>query len=202
MLRGPKPMGAGPTNKQVIKCGTLLKRAQGKSLIGRTNWKERYFVLQDGQLSYWDTTGSGVCKGVIQTSRITAVENVGDATFLKTHMFQIVHSSILYLKCYNEQERDEWVALLREECSNNELMHRTFHPGMFDGKHWSCCGMPSADIKGCEPAHNYSTEPAPGEREKAATPASSSVLTLQTAGNTTASSSAPLTALGVAVAAQ
>ena len=45
-----------PTFKgnEVLKTGLLTKRAQGKSKLGKINWKERYFQLTGFSLTYFD----------------------------------------------------------------------------------------------------------------------------------------------------
>lgn len=136
----------------------LDKRAQGRSLLGRINWRRRYFVLQRHKVSYWDRPigPQAKCKGLIDLERITAVEVVADETFGRPNMLQIVHSSVLYIQCPNEASRQLWLASLRPLVAHNSFMHSKYHPGFFEhNKRWSCCHVPSFDVKGCQSAFDY-----------------------------------------------
>lgn len=76
----------------VLKEGLLTKRAQGKSgVLGRTNWKDRVFVLTHLELRYfackapWNTSCSCVLKGTIAVrdmKSVTTVEKVGHSLFV------------------------------------------------------------------------------------------------------------------------
>ncbi|EDQ91573.1 uncharacterized protein MONBRDRAFT_6461 [Monosiga brevicollis MX1] len=143
--------------------GTLLKRAQGKSTFGRMNWKQRWFVLYENELQWWSAEGGryntqAELKGAIDLASIHAVEHVSYDAFTKAHMFQLVHTSLLYIQCNTKRECDKWVSTLRKLVAHNTFLHPKFHPGFFDerDKVWSCCGIPSRDFKGCLTAHDYS----------------------------------------------
>ena len=46
----------GNQDDETIKVGYMIKKSQGKSAIGATNFKKRVFVLTRTRLSYYDGT--------------------------------------------------------------------------------------------------------------------------------------------------
>eukprot|EP00045_Choanoeca_perplexa_P003332 m.29930 g.29930 ORF g.29930 m.29930 type:complete len:267 (-) comp11988_c0_seq1:114-914(-) len=146
--------------------GTLSKRAQGKSTFGRLNWKHRWFVLYNNKLEWWSSEGGrynsqSECKGSVDLSTVHAVEHVSYDAFTKAHMFQIVHTSLLYIQCNTKAECTQWVETLRQLIRVNTFLHPKYHPGFFEDKDrvWSCCGIPNKEFKGCLGAFDYSQLP-------------------------------------------
>ena len=74
-----------------------MKKAQGLSVLGRSNWKKRWFTLHQGALRYYDGCNPGHkgtnCKGMIETSQISAAEFLDDA-FNKKCLFQVSHPDL------------------------------------------------------------------------------------------------------------
>eukprot|EP00054_Salpingoeca_dolichothecata_P008781 m.49809 g.49809 ORF g.49809 m.49809 type:complete len:663 (+) comp17953_c0_seq1:32-2020(+) len=148
------------SKKTVLKQGMMSKRAQGKSAMGRINWRARFFVLTPTELQYWDKFGGqesqASLKGTINLRDVTAVELVDDNTFDKKHMFQIMHSNyILYTQGSDENDRREWMDLLRQNIANNTNLQQSYHSGMCDGK-WTCCKS-QRDGFGCKSCFDYSS---------------------------------------------
>eukprot|EP00043_Microstomoeca_roanoka_P004594 m.50673 g.50673 ORF g.50673 m.50673 type:complete len:289 (+) comp12563_c0_seq1:548-1414(+) len=147
-----------------ILSGMLHKRAQGRSTFGRTNWKKRWFALYPGELSYWTLEGgpnnpAAECKGVVNLANVYALERVSLESFGKPHMFQIVHTSVLYVQCPSREDCDDWLLALRKQCKGNRILHSKYHPGCFDGSRWTCCNISSKDYKGCQKAFDYTILP-------------------------------------------
>ena len=46
----------GNQGEEELKVGYMVKRSQGKSTLGATNFKKRVFVLTPTRLSYYDGT--------------------------------------------------------------------------------------------------------------------------------------------------
>lgn len=144
------------------KKGMLVKRAQGKSAISRVNWKDRYFVLTETDMSYWDKfmgdTSDGNKKGEVVLREVRGVELVDESALQRPNAFQTIYGSgndpwVLYTQAHDEGERDGWVHALRERIASNTELLSTFHPGAFNGK-WTCCsGTKTSD--GCKAAFNY-----------------------------------------------
>ena len=132
----------------------LVKRAQGKSAMGRINWRSRFFVLTKESLSYYEKP-EGACKGTIDLSTVKAVEHVADATFSKPGVFQVGYSEyILYIECHSQEERESWVREIRQQVARNLALNRAYHPGVFDSK-WTCCQNPNRDYEGCKACFDY-----------------------------------------------
>ena len=78
LLPAPPAHREGTQPPPCVQCGWLVKRAQGKSLVGRTNWKRRWFTLHRDQLRYYDGSSPGhsgtTLKGTVQVAKVTAVE--------------------------------------------------------------------------------------------------------------------------------
>lgn len=151
---------ASPGEKEKpLKTAMMWKRAQGRSRIGTMNWKDRFFVLVPGELSYWDAFGGpenkeAKKKGAVDLGSVFAVEEVPESTFDRPNMIQVVHlDSVLYVQCPDDAERQDWLRLLRREVKDNADKLRSYHKGYFDGK-WTCCsGKKTSD--GCAVAYDY-----------------------------------------------
>jgi hypothetical protein len=99
-----------------LKVGYMVKRSQGKSALGATNFKKRVFVLTPNKLTYFDGNieKRGGIKGHIDLNKVKVVEKVSDAAFDKPS-FQIVHGDLtLYIITNSEHEREEWIELIRQ----------------------------------------------------------------------------------------
>eukprot|EP00053_Salpingoeca_punica_P013248 m.119480 g.119480 ORF g.119480 m.119480 type:complete len:715 (-) comp16151_c1_seq2:376-2520(-) len=151
-------------DKRETKRGMLAKRAQGKSTLSRMNWKDRYFVLTDSELSYWDKfmgdTSDGTKKGEIVLREVRGVELVDESALQRPCSFQTIYGMgndpwILYAQAPDEKDRDSWVQAIRERVASNAELLSNFHPGLFVGK-WTCCsGTKTSD--GCKEAFNYAS---------------------------------------------
>jgi hypothetical protein len=90
-------------------------------------------------MQWWSAEGgrynaTSELKGSIDLASVHAVENVSYDAFTKAHMFQIVHSSLLYIQCNTKKECEEWVSTMRRLICNNVFLHPKYHPGYFDDK--------------------------------------------------------------------
>eukprot|EP00045_Choanoeca_perplexa_P017029 m.238854 g.238854 ORF g.238854 m.238854 type:complete len:876 (-) comp17431_c0_seq2:1743-4370(-) len=142
--------------------GMMRKRAQGKSKFGRMSWKERFFVLTNAELSYWEGFGGhdnpdSKLKSKIQTVKIVAAEEVELSAFKIPYMMQIVYDGgVLYCQAQSLKDRTEWLTVLRQTIKDNPTLNATYHPGMMDGK-WTCCSSKDKSKQGCKPAFDYGT---------------------------------------------
>lgn len=50
------PVNGASSEDSIRKIGYMVKRSQGKSSFGATNFKKRVFVLTDSRLTYYDGT--------------------------------------------------------------------------------------------------------------------------------------------------
>eukprot|EP00048_Salpingoeca_helianthica_P000662 m.43185 g.43185 ORF g.43185 m.43185 type:complete len:681 (-) comp10742_c0_seq2:331-2373(-) len=138
--------------------GMMTKRAQGKRKGGIKTWKDRYFLLTSTEFSYWDKDGGpntpgATKKGSIGISSIALAEEVTDHSFDRLHLFQVVHGTApqltLYIQSRDETERKAWLTNLRALIASSPNRSRTYHPGLFESKGWTCCNSDSPDAKGC-----------------------------------------------------
>jgi hypothetical protein len=112
----------GKNNEAVAVQGWLLKKGQGSGIMGRRNWKRRYFVLQGNRLKYYakkkqdDTTtknlGHDLKGGItITTTSILPIRKVDGAKY--DAMFDIIQRKpvqrVLHLRAINETELNKWV---------------------------------------------------------------------------------------------
>ena len=143
-----------------LKKGMMIKRAQGKSSVGRLNWKDRFFVLTTTELQYWDRLGGAnnpdaTKKGWIDLTTVRAVEEVDESAFRRPHVMQIVYEQgVLYTQAADKSEREDWLKMIRQQVAENPGMHKKFHAGVYEGK-WSCCNDSSKTGEGCKPAFQY-----------------------------------------------
>lgn len=151
---------ASPEREGVeLKVSYMVKRSQGKSALGATNFKKRVFVLTPSRLSYYDGTleKRGAVKGFVELGKIRVIEKVLDGAFDKPS-FQIVHGDLtLYVIASNEAEQEEWIGLLRQYCRENVVLQDRFHPGLFNSGKWSCCEHRSKHSQGCK--DSFVTQP-------------------------------------------
>jgi len=85
----------------VLFAGMITKRGRGQTSFGRKNWKDRYLILTEVELSYWDkfwnTNGvfspdnGAVKKGKIPVSKLRSVEAVPTEKFDRELVFKVTH---------------------------------------------------------------------------------------------------------------
>ena len=64
-------------------------------------------------------------KGMIETSQISAVEKLSDA-YDRKHLFQVVHSALLYIEADSNEVVEKWLYQLRTVCLANRVMHTRY----------------------------------------------------------------------------
>eukprot|EP00055_Hartaetosiga_balthica_P004357 m.11274 g.11274 ORF g.11274 m.11274 type:complete len:636 (+) comp3811_c0_seq1:102-2009(+) len=138
----------------VLMEGNMLKRAQGKSKLGKFNWKDRLFELKADNLEYYLPDKSKL-KGSIDLKAVTAVEAVDLRAFKRPFMFQVVRDDyILYCQCPSQLDLKKWLEALRRRIAGNSGRSARFHKCHFDGR-WRCCGTPK-ETQGCTICFDYS----------------------------------------------
>jgi hypothetical protein len=170
-------MMPGQQNEDVeLKVGYMVKRSQGKSALGATNFKKRVFCLTPSRFSYYDGTVEkrGNLKGYVELTKVKVIEKVMDTAFNKPS-FQVVHGDLtLYVIAANDQEQQEWISLIRQNCKNNVLLQEKYHPGLFQNNKWTCCDHRSKHSQGCRDSFTKASSPPPIASGASAAPASSS----------------------------
>eukprot|EP00730_Choanoeca_flexa_P016724 TRINITY_DN7966_c0_g1_i2.p1 TRINITY_DN7966_c0_g1~~TRINITY_DN7966_c0_g1_i2.p1 ORF type:complete len:598 (+),score=144.93 TRINITY_DN7966_c0_g1_i2:94-1887(+) len=104
-------------NPEHVHQGMMLKRAQGKSKLGRMSWKERFFILTKSELGYYDGStfaGQGKQKGKIDVAKMVSVEEVDLSEFKRPYMFAINHADgKLYCQAQSLADRKNWIEQLQ-----------------------------------------------------------------------------------------
>uniref|UniRef100_F6ZQ65 Ras GTPase-activating protein n=1 Tax=Ciona intestinalis TaxID=7719 RepID=F6ZQ65_CIOIN len=137
-------------DKVVLKEGMMVKRAQGRTfLLGRKNFKTRYFALTNYELSYGKRRKSKpLC--TIPVQDIRGVEKLQEDSFRMAYMFQVIQPNrVLYCQAGNSVEQKAWMDVLMKVCTCNKNRAQYFHPGAYvQGKH-TCCGSTTMKAPGC-----------------------------------------------------
>lgn len=151
----------------------MMKRSVNKNRITAQNYKSRWFVLDESNLSYHDGTLEkvGKIKGSIKLEKIKVVEAVEDRVLdNKVNVFQIVYGEgaefyTLYVVALKDEQRKEWIEELREAASRKDaVFFPKYHPGVWTKAlgRYSCCDQIDRAAVGCN-----LTTPEQGETSKA-----------------------------------
>ena len=111
------------------KAGVLKKKGSGKSFLGRRNWNERYFVLNNGTIGYWknkrefETNQPPIKGSKIEVSQceVTAVDSekyIDQFPFKISVMEEEIKE--LFLMAPSAEERQGWINLIKMSSGNTE----------------------------------------------------------------------------------
>ncbi|XP_037958717.1 tyrosine-protein kinase Btk29A isoform X1 [Teleopsis dalmanni] len=163
----------------IVKSGSMVKRAQNKKRFTPVNYKQRWFELTKKTLSYFDIEnverrrerGRIPVKGVRLVETATVNGEGGDPFAPDGYPFQVgycetsddqqqsgrsVPQYTLYLVASSEKERSDWIRVIRQVCEDtNTPKSYRFHPGLWSGKKWSCCKGISRSTFGCQAATHW-----------------------------------------------
>lgn len=129
----------------------MYKRAQGRTRIGKKNFKKRWFCLTSRELTYHKQPGKDAIY-TIPVKNILAVEKLEESSFNKKNMFQVIHTEKpLYVQANNCVEANEWIDVLCRvsRCNQNRLS--SYHPSAYLNGSWLCCLETSENALGCKP---------------------------------------------------
>uniref|UniRef100_A0ACB8FB03 Ras GTPase-activating protein 2 n=1 Tax=Sphaerodactylus townsendi TaxID=933632 RepID=A0ACB8FB03_9SAUR len=102
-----------------LKEGEMYKRAQGRTRIGKKNFKKRWFCLTSKELTYHKQQDKEPIYSV-PVRNILAVEKLDENSFNKKNMFQVIHvEKTLYVQANNCVEASEWIEALCRATSEN-----------------------------------------------------------------------------------
>ena len=122
---GPPPPPPRTGNKAVILEGWVSKKGGGSIVL----WQKRYLMLKkDGILSYYKMEGDSEPLGDIVVGGCICER--ADALIGKRYAFQLYHRTndigkTFFFTCESEQEANDWVALLKEECAKPPMEPET-----------------------------------------------------------------------------
>ncbi|GMH74000.1 hypothetical protein TrRE_jg8367 [Triparma retinervis] len=122
---GPPPPPPRTGNKAVVLEGWVSKKGGGTIVL----WQKRYLMLKkDGILSYYKMEGDSEPLGDIVVGG--CIVERADALIGKRYAFQLYHRTndigkTFFFTCDSEQEANDWVALLKEECAKPPMEPET-----------------------------------------------------------------------------
>uniref|UniRef100_A0A671PTS5 Tyrosine-protein kinase n=1 Tax=Sinocyclocheilus anshuiensis TaxID=1608454 RepID=A0A671PTS5_9TELE len=149
---------------RVILKETLYKKSQQKRRTSPCNYKERIFVLNTQDLTYFEHRPGKkpTQKGCIELSHIKCVEIVRSDVPIPCdykYPFQVAHDSYyLYVFAPDNDCRFKWVRALKEATQNNNLFLK-YHPDFWGEGKWRCCQQTEKLATGC--SEYYPTKPLP-----------------------------------------
>ncbi|XP_065342828.1 tyrosine-protein kinase Btk isoform X3 [Cloeon dipterum] len=99
-------------------------------------------------------------RGRIELSRVSVVETAqlagdGEPPPPVGFAFQVGYaeggqSFTLHLLASKEQDRADWIRSIRAVCADNINLSERFHVGVWNGRRWSCCRVPTRSAEGCD----------------------------------------------------
>eukprot|EP00519_Triparma_laevis_P014613 CAMPEP_0182490442 /NCGR_PEP_ID=MMETSP1321-20130603/296_1 /TAXON_ID=91990 /ORGANISM="Bolidomonas sp., Strain RCC1657" /LENGTH=789 /DNA_ID=CAMNT_0024692615 /DNA_START=6 /DNA_END=2375 /DNA_ORIENTATION=- len=122
---GPPPPPPRTGNKAVILEGWVSKKGGGSIVL----WQKRYIMLKkDGILSYYKMEGDQEPLGDIVIGG--CIVERADALIGKRYAFQLYHRTndigkTFFFTCESEQEANDWVSILKEECAKPPMEPET-----------------------------------------------------------------------------
>uniref|UniRef100_A0A8B9RU92 RAS p21 protein activator 2 n=1 Tax=Accipiter nisus TaxID=211598 RepID=A0A8B9RU92_9AVES len=130
-----------------LKEGEMYKRAQGRTRIGKKNFKKRWFCLTSREFTYHKQQEPIF---TIPIKNILAVEKLDESSFNKKNMFQILHGEKpLYIQANNCVEASEWIEALCRVTRCNQKRLSFYHPSAFLNGNWLCCKATLENTVGC-----------------------------------------------------
>ncbi|XP_052006031.1 tyrosine-protein kinase ITK/TSK-like [Xyrauchen texanus] len=151
---------------RVILKETLYKKSQQKRRTSPCNYKERIFVFNTQDLTYFEHRPGKrpTQKGCIELSHIKCVEIVcSDAPIPCDYKypFQIAHDSYyLYVFAPDNDCRLKWVRALKEATQCNNLFVK-YHPNFWGEGKWRCCHQTDKLATGCSEYYPNGAKPLP-----------------------------------------
>uniref|UniRef100_A0A8D2PEK4 RAS p21 protein activator 2 n=1 Tax=Zosterops lateralis melanops TaxID=1220523 RepID=A0A8D2PEK4_ZOSLA len=125
----------------------MYKRAQGRTRIGKKNFKKRWFCLTSREFTYHKQQEPIF---TIPIKNILAVEKLDESSFNKKNMFQVLHGEKpLYIQANNCVEASEWIEALCRVTRCNQKRLSFYHPSAFLNGSWLCCKATAESTEGC-----------------------------------------------------
>ncbi|RMC02147.1 hypothetical protein DUI87_21313 [Hirundo rustica rustica] len=132
-----------------LKEGEMYKRAQGRTRIGKKNFKKRWFCLTSREFTYHKQQDKEPIF-TIPIKNILAVEKLDENSFNKKNMFQVLHGEKpLYIQANNCVEASEWIEALCRVTRCNQKRLSFYHPSAFLNGSWLCCKATGESSQGC-----------------------------------------------------
>ncbi|XP_056294951.1 tyrosine-protein kinase BTK [Pseudoliparis swirei] len=140
----------------------FVKRSQQKKKTSPLNYKERWFVLTQEKIAYYDFDSDkrkrkGL-RGSVDLEKIKCVETVqpeANSAQERMYAFQVIYNEgPLYIFAKTEDSRAQWIRKLKEMvCFNKDLIQK-YHPCFWADGVWLCCQQEVKQAMGCKVLDN------------------------------------------------
>ncbi|XP_034453031.1 tyrosine-protein kinase BTK isoform X2 [Hippoglossus hippoglossus] len=136
----------------------FTKRSQQKKKTSPLNYKERWFVLTQEKIAYYDCDpDKGKRKGLrgsVDLEKIKCVEAVQpepNSPPERMYAFQIIYDEgPLYIFAKTEDIRAHWIKKLKEMVRFNKDQMQKYHPCFWVDGVWLCCQQEVKQAMGCK----------------------------------------------------
>ncbi|XP_078116383.1 tyrosine-protein kinase BTK [Sander vitreus] len=140
----------------------FIKRSQQKKKTSPLNYKERWFVLTQEKIAYYDfDSDKGKRKGLkgsVDLEKIRCVETVQpeiNSPQERMYAFQIIYDEgPLYIFSKTEDVRAQWIKKLKEMVRFNKDLMQKYHPCFWVDGVWLCCQQEVKQAMGCKVLDN------------------------------------------------
>uniref|UniRef100_A0A665VMF7 Tyrosine-protein kinase n=1 Tax=Echeneis naucrates TaxID=173247 RepID=A0A665VMF7_ECHNA len=136
----------------------FIKRSQQKKKTSPLNYKERWFVLTQEKIAYYDfdldkRKRKGL-RGSVDLEKIKCVETVqpeSNTPSERMYAFQIIYDEgPLYIFAKNDDIRTQWIKKLKETYENDNDLMQKYHPCFWVDGLWLCCQQEVKQAMGCK----------------------------------------------------
>ncbi|CAN9515179.1 unnamed protein product [Ophioblennius macclurei] len=136
----------------------FIKRSQQKKKTSPLNYKERWFVLTQEKIAYYDfDPEKGKRKGLrgsVDVEKIRCVETVQPEPNCppeRMYAFQVVYDEgPLYIFAKTDDIRNQWIKKLKELSRFNKDPMQKYHPCFWVDGLWLCCQQEVKLAMGCK----------------------------------------------------
>uniref|UniRef100_A0AAQ5Z1S7 Tyrosine-protein kinase n=1 Tax=Amphiprion ocellaris TaxID=80972 RepID=A0AAQ5Z1S7_AMPOC len=135
----------------------FIKRSQQKKKTSPLNYKERWFILTQEKIAYYDFDPDKRRKslrGSVDIEKIKCVETVqpeSNTPQERMYAFQVIYDEgPLYIFAKSEDVRAQWIKKLKELVRFNKDLMQKYHPCFWVDGVWLCCQQEVKQAMGCK----------------------------------------------------
>ncbi|XP_072292186.1 tyrosine-protein kinase BTK [Eucyclogobius newberryi] len=136
----------------------FIKRSQQKKKTSPLNYKERWFILTQEKIAYYDYDADKMkrkgFKGSVDLEKIKCVDIVQPehgGPQERNFPFQIIYDEgPLYIFARNYEIRAQWIQTLKQMVRYNKDLVRKYHPCFWVDGVWLCCKQEVKQAMGCK----------------------------------------------------
>lgn len=136
----------------------FIKRSQQKKKTSPLNYKERWFILTQEKIAYYDFDPDKrkrkSLRGSVDIEKIKCVETVqpeSNTPQERMYAFQVIYDEgPLYIFAKSEDIRAQWIKKLKELVRFNKDLMQKYHPCFWVDGVWLCCQQEVKQAMGCK----------------------------------------------------